>query len=222
MPQAAAPYCGLHVVAHGRNFQEVGLHQYRSEKKVKSAGSQPARPLSHVPGRRRPPPNCRAFRRQSRGSLLRQTRRWREVDSNPRSPVRKLAPDVGTPWIIDGMRPRKSGSQRTRRWREMDSNPRSPVRGTTFFETPGSTTLAIPLPRERPAPLRKGPTVRNPSLQASLPQQRVSRLQARWPQPFLRLGPCRDPVIDRFQNMKVAVMRVDPAKLEQRRALLPR
>jgi hypothetical protein len=54
------------------------------------------------------------------------TRRWREVDSNPRSPVRKLAPDIGTPTIIDGMRPRKSGSQRTRRWRKWDSNRRSP------------------------------------------------------------------------------------------------
>jgi hypothetical protein len=52
------------------------------------------------------------------------------LDSNPRSPVRKLAPDVGTPTIIEGMRPRKSGSQRTRRWREQDSNPRSPVKGT--------------------------------------------------------------------------------------------
>jgi hypothetical protein len=39
------------------------------------------------------------------------------MDSNPRSPIRKLAPDVGAPTIIDGMRPRKSGSQRTRRWR---------------------------------------------------------------------------------------------------------
>ena len=29
--------------------------------------------------------NCGAFRRQPRGSLLRQTRRWRETDSNHRS-----------------------------------------------------------------------------------------------------------------------------------------
>jgi hypothetical protein len=55
------------------------------------------------------------------------------VDSNPRSPVRTLARDVGTPTIIDGMRPRKSGSQRTRRWREKDSNPRSPAIGTMVF-----------------------------------------------------------------------------------------
>src|ERR1700732_3819717 len=45
--------------------------------------------LSQVPGHRRPPPKCGAFRRQPRGSLLRQTCRWREQDSNPRSPVRE-------------------------------------------------------------------------------------------------------------------------------------
>jgi site-specific DNA recombinase len=37
------------------------------------------------PVARRPPPNCGAFRRQPRGSQLRQTRRWREADSNRRS-----------------------------------------------------------------------------------------------------------------------------------------
>jgi hypothetical protein len=42
--------------------------------------------LSHVPSHRRPPPKCGAFRRQPRGSLLRRTHRWREGDSNPRSP----------------------------------------------------------------------------------------------------------------------------------------
>src|SRR6266850_7669142 len=31
-----------------------------------------------------------------------------------------------SPTVIDGIRPRKSGSQLTRRWREVDSNHRSP------------------------------------------------------------------------------------------------
>ena len=45
--------------------------------------------------------------------------------------------------------------------REMDSNPRSPVRGTTLFETTSrSTTPAIHLPRQRPAPSGQGPKVR--------------------------------------------------------------
>jgi len=42
------------------------------------------------------------------------THRWREPDSNPRSPVRKLAPDVGTPTIIDGMRRRCDAAPKVR------------------------------------------------------------------------------------------------------------
>jgi hypothetical protein len=95
--------------------------------------------------------------RLDRGSQ--QTPRWREPDSNPRSPVRKLAPDVGTPTIIDGMRPRKSGSQRTRRWREKDSNPRSPVREAAVTGRARLTAAAFPFSRKGPTRSREGPTV---------------------------------------------------------------
>jgi len=39
------------------------------------------------PATRRPPPNCGAFRLRPRGSRLRQTACWREMDSNYRSPI---------------------------------------------------------------------------------------------------------------------------------------
>jgi len=65
----------------------VGLHQCRSEKNGQGVPVRALHVPSRVPVTRRPPPNSGAFRRQPRGSLLRQTRRWREMDSNPRSPV---------------------------------------------------------------------------------------------------------------------------------------
>jgi hypothetical protein len=42
--------------------------------------------------------------------------------------------------VIDGIRPRKSGSHQTHRWREMDSNLRFPNRSAPVFET------AVPSP----------------------------------------------------------------------------
>ena len=40
------------------------------------------------------------------------------------------------PTVIDGMRPRKSGSHRTRCWREMDSNHRYRIRNNLFWLPP--------------------------------------------------------------------------------------
>jgi hypothetical protein len=53
----------------------VGLHQCRSEKKVKERRFAAGTSLLTSPATRRPPPKCGAFRRQPRCSLPRQTPR---------------------------------------------------------------------------------------------------------------------------------------------------
>ena len=65
------------------------------EKGRRSPGSCPSRPFSRPQPPRRPPPKCGAFRLQPRGSPLRQTGRWSEVDSNSRSHVLSKR-DTGT------------------------------------------------------------------------------------------------------------------------------
>jgi len=64
---------------------------------------------------RRPPPKCGAFRLQPRRSLLRQTGRWREADSNPRSRLSRGA-DLNREFaklrdLAGGVRRRATSSQ---------------------------------------------------------------------------------------------------------------
>src|SRR5712671_4843667 len=56
----------------------MGLHQSPSEKKCQNRRVVASSSLLTSPAARRPPPKCEACRRQPRGSLLRQTPRWRE------------------------------------------------------------------------------------------------------------------------------------------------
>jgi hypothetical protein len=95
--------------------RSAGRHQKR---RVVASSS-----LLTSPATRRPPPKCEACRRQRRGSLLRQTRRWREQESNPRSP--STASSVHRARATDPRRHREAGTpDRSRR------RARRPICGT--------------------------------------------------------------------------------------------
>jgi hypothetical protein len=79
-----------------------------------------------------------------RNSGSHQTHCWREMDSNPRSPVEDGA------WASFGGATGSSGgpicgSHLTHRWRKMDSNPRSPAIGTTSARRPDPKAPGSPM-----------------------------------------------------------------------------
>jgi hypothetical protein len=102
--------------------------------------TRPARPARLGCHRRQPAASQRTFEPwlPAHGSLL--TPRWREMDSNVRSPGtghKGRLPSKGRQW------PASRGSHKTLRWRERDSNPRSRLR---------NRVLSPPRPSASPSP----------------------------------------------------------------------
>ena len=115
MPQAAAPprpRVGLQTVRTFGRWDRINARQRERAKEPRFAA---CASLLTSPASRRPPPKCGAFRLQPRRSLLRQTGRWREADSNPRSRLSRGA-DLNREFaklgdLAGGVRQRATSSQ---------------------------------------------------------------------------------------------------------------